>query len=230
MPRTSSTAPFALALLAMLLSPPAARAADPAGAPPRIVHLFPLEGLPGDSLVRAEFTAGFDSVFAESALAVERADGGGEWREAGSRANRFVATDSTDAPRAGPVWTAQVVVGPPPPYVSTRRNSQTRKTERYVDTNRRASRGMTLAVLVLSPEAIKAGARAMPEHYAFSFPPESAPATVLETIPTGFLFPWREAGAVSAVLALELLHQRSGDFPTGTRCSIDPAQRAAPVR
>jgi hypothetical protein len=99
-----------------------------------------------------------------------------------------------------------------------------------VDASRRASRGMTLAVIALSPEAIAAGARAMPEHLAFSFLPADAPAGAGAAGATGYLFPWREAGRASALLALELLHTRSGDLPDGARCDIAPAQRASSLR
>ena len=227
MRRPRPSAPLALALLACLLAPPAARAIDPADAPVRRVRFYPLEGLPGDSLIRFEFAAGFDSVFAADSLPVERNDRSSGWRAGGRRANRFQLEPDSAAHGA---WTLQVVVGAPPPYVGSRRNPHTNKSERHVDTERRASRGMTLAVLALSPEAIRAGARAMPEHYAFAFPPEAAPATVFDAIPSGFIFPWRESGKVSALLALELLHQRSGDFPTSARCSLVPVQRVAVVR
>lgn len=217
---------FAAALALLALAAPAARATDPQDAPKRLVRLYPLEGLPGEAAARAAFTAGFDSAFAARALAVERADGSGEWRPVGTLRNSFGVTAD---PKADRVWTLQVVVGSPPPFTGKRTNPSTKKPERFADTSRRASRGMTLAVLALSPEAIAGGVRAMPDRYAFAFPPEAAPPSG-EAGASGYLFPWRDAGVATAILALELLHRRSGDLPEGSRFAIAPGLRADVVR
>lgn len=224
--RTSRLAALAAALALIALAAPAARATDPRDTPSRLVRLYPLEGLPGEAAARTAFTAGFDSVLAESTFAVERRDGAGGWRPAGTLRNAFRVTAD---PRADRVWTLQVVVGAPPPFAARRTNPSTRKPERFTDTSRRASRGMTLAVLALSPDAIAAGVRAMPDRYAFAFPPEAAPPAG-DAGSAGYLFPWCDAGAAAATLAIELLHRRSGDLAEGGRLAIAPAQRADVVR
>lgn len=224
--RSTRFLPLAAALALLALVAPAARATDPQDAPKRLVRLYPLEGLPGEAAARTAFTAGFDSVLAESTFAVERRDGADEWRPAGTLRNAFRVTADPGADRA---WTLQVVVGSPPPFTGKRTNPSTKKPERFADTSRRASRGMTLAVIALSPEAIAAGVRAMPDRYAFAFPPEAAPPAG-DAGSAGYLFPWRDAGAAAATLALELLHQRSGDLAEGGRLAIAPARRADVVR
>lgn len=211
--------------LAQLVGTPLAADAGPQG--PRPFRVVAVEGVPSDSLVRAEFMAGFDETLGAGAFAVEQRGDDGAWTPAGTRTNRFVRDDD---PEAKDVWTLQVVVRAPPPYSARRYNRYTRRTERYVDPQLRASRGMTVALLVLSPEAIAAGARAMPEHAAFAFPQEVAPANVLRGTAEGFRFPWRDAGRAAATLALELLHRRAGDLAGGVRCALAPARRADSVR
>lgn len=203
---------------------PLAADAGPAG--PRPLRVISVEGVPSESAVRAEFMAGFDETLSAGTIAIEQQGDGGEWQPAGTRPNRFSRSDDPDAKDA---WTLQVVVRAPPPFSAKRYNPQTKKSERFVDPGLRASRGMTIALLVLSPEAIAAGARAMPEHAAFAFPQAAAPAGVLRSTAEGFRFPWRDAGRTAAALSLELLHRRSGDFAAGVRCDLSPALRADSV-
>ena len=209
---------FALFAAALLAGGPAANAA--AGPATRLVQLVPLEGLPADSAAAAAFQAGFDEAFAARELVLEAG---------GPLANRFAITDD---PRAEHTWSLQVTVGAPPPFSTSRRNPRTGKRERWTSPDLRASRGMTLGVFALSPEAIAAGARAMPERLAFTFPAAVAPAKVVGAtgVPGGFVYPWREAGRTTARLALELLHHRSGDLPDGARVALTPAERTAATR
>ncbi len=196
---------------------PAHAAAGPAA---RLVRLVALEGLPADSTAAAAFRAGFDATLAARELPLERGE---------PLANRFAFTDD---PRAEDTWSLQVTVGAPPPFSTARRNPRTGKRERWTSPDLRASRGMTLGMFVLSPEAIAAGARAMPERLAFTFPPAVAPARVVGAtgVPGGFVYPWREAGVATARLALELLHHRSGDLPDDARLALAPAERTAADR
>ena len=202
-------------------------AADSGPAGPRPLRVVAVEGVPPESAIRAEFMAGFDETLSAASLAIEQRDDGGEWKPAGTRPNRFAREDD---PEVKDAWTLQVVVRAPPPFSAKRYNRQTKKTERHVAPDLRASRGMTLALLVLSPEAIAAGARAMPEHAAIVFPQAAAPAGVVRDAAEGFRFPWRDAGRAAASLSLELLHRRSGDFDDGVRCDLAPALRADSVR
>lgn len=199
----------------------------------RFVRFYPMEGLPPDSLVRMIFMEGFDEGLASGKIETERQDAMGRWNPADSLGSRFgPSTDSTSLARSTPKapWTMQVVVGAPPPYVAIQREQRTGQSEKHVDPNMRASRGMTLALLALSPTDVQAGVRAAPEHFAFAFPAEAAPAGVLGDIPAGFAYPWREAGRVSGLLVLELLHHRSGELPKATRFRLPTVVRVESVR
>ena len=124
----------------------------------------------------------------------------------------------------------QVVVGAPPPYVGVQREQRTGQQERHVDPNMRASRGMTVALLALSPNDVLAGVRAKPEHLAFAFPVGAAPAGVIGEIPAGFAFPWREAGRITGLLVLEQLHYRSSELPKAKRFRLPTVIRLESVR
>jgi hypothetical protein len=212
----STTAPTGTA-------PAGGQAADSAVARPRLVRLLGIEGVPADSAIGGEFQLGFQEVLATSSLALEQRDASGEWRAAGSRESRFRFTDD---PQADDAWTILVVVRMPPPFSASRRNPHTNKTERYVDPSLRASRGMTAALLISSPQAVATGAHPEPAHVAFAFPQSVAPANVVGSAPGGFKFPWRQAGRTTALLAIELLHHRSGDLAETLRCDLSPALRA----
>ncbi len=210
---------------AALAGTPLAAESGPQG--PRTLRVVSVEGVPADSTIRAGFMAGFDEAISAGTLAVEQRERDGAWRPAGTRPDRFAREDD---PEAADAWTLQVVVRAPPPFSAKRRNRYTGKYERFVDPHLRASRGMTVALLVLSPEAIAAGARAMPEHAAIVFPQGVAPTGVLRNTAEGFRFPWRDAGRATALLALDLLHHRAGDFPADVRCDLSPALRAESAR
>lgn len=200
---------------------------------PRLVRFYPMEGLPPDSLVRNLFMEGFDEGLASVKIETERQDAMGRWNAADSLGSRFgPSTDSTTFTRSTPKspWTMQVIVGAPPPYVGVQREQRTGDLEKHVDPNMRASRGMTLAVLALSPNDVLAGVRAAPEHLAFAFPAGAAPAGVIGEIPAGFAFPWREAGRVTSLLVLEQLHHRSGELPKDKRFRLPTVTRVESVR
>lgn len=200
---------------------------------PRLVRFYPMEGLPPDSLVRAAFMEGFDEGLATERIETERQDAMGKWRAADSLGSRFgPSTDSTSLAASKPraPWTMQVVVGAPPPYVGVQRDQRSGQSERHVDPNMRASRGMTVALLALSPNDVMAGVRAVPEHLAFAFPAEAAPAGVLGDLPAGFAFPWREAGRITGLLVLEQLHHRSGELPKAKRLRLSSVVRVESVR
>ena len=221
---------LAALITAILVATPFAAAPANAGAGPqgpRALRLVAVEGVPSDAATHAEFMAGFDEALSAATLAIETRAPAGAWRPGDTRPNRFVLTDD---PKAEDAWTLQVVVRAPPPFSAKRRNRITGKYERFVDPDLRASRGMTLAVTTLSPEAVAAGARVAPEHLAFAFPQAVAPAGVVRNAAEGFRFPWRDAGRAAATLALELLHHRSGDLDEAARCDLSPALRAGSVR
>lgn len=194
---------------------PPAGAATPVAKAPALerVRLYPLEGLPPDSASRAEFDAAFRAEFSALVLPLEGA---------GELPNRFrLARDGDD----DGVWTLQVIVGLPPVIkpASVPTGAPGAPAQRG-----RASRGVTLAVVALSPEAIAGGARAMPERFALVFPIPPPPPGAAPQMPRGgYSIPWDDAGRASARLALELLHHRADALPERARVSIAPAVRAA---
>jgi len=200
---------------------------------PRLVRFFPMEGLPPDSLVRQVFMEGFDEGLATEKIETERQDAMGRWNAADSLGSRFgPSTDSTayTSSTSSAAWTMHVVVGAPPPYIASSRQGKSGKMERHVDPNMRASRGMTLVLHALSPNEVRAGLNAAPEHLAFAFPVGAAPAGVLGDIPAGFAYPWREAGRITGLLVLEELHYRSGDLPKAARFRLPTITRVESVR
>lgn len=215
----------AILFATVLAATPLAADSGPAG--PHALRLSPVEGVPSDPAIRAEFMAGFDEALAAATIPVETRATTGEWRPGAGRPNRFVLAGDAKAEDA---WSLQVVVRAPPPFSAKRYNRQTKKSERYVNPDLRASRGMTLAITVSPPESIARGARGAPEHFAFAFPQAEAPAGVVRNTSEGFKFPWRDAGRVAATLALEWLHRSSGDLDEAARCDVSPAARAAVVR
>jgi len=216
-------APFACATF-LAVTPVAA---DSGAAPAHPLRVVAVEGVPSDSLIHAEFLAGFDATLSAATFAIDAHSPGTDGPHGAVRANRF-ARESDDAEPSDEEWTLEVVVRAPPPYSVTRSRGSSRRVV-AVDPQLRASRGMTVAVIVASPTDRDRHAKATTERFAFAFPQSVAPAQVLEPVPQGFRFPWREAGSACARLALEVLHHRSGDLGPNTRCDLTPAMRTRSV-
>jgi len=202
-------------------------APDSGAAPAHPLRVVSVEGVPPDSLVQAQFLAGFDDALSASTFAIDARSPGAEGPQGAVRANRFARMGGDEEPADGE-WTLEVVVRAPPPYSAVRSRKSSRRVVQ-VDPRLRASRGMTVALIVTSPEDRDRHVKPAAESFAFAFPQSVAPAQVLEPVPQGFRFPWREAGSVSARLALELLHHRSGDLGPNTLCDRAPAIRTKTV-
>jgi hypothetical protein len=203
-------------------------APDSGAAPAHPLRVVTVEGVPPDSLVRADFMAGFEDMLSTPTFAIDARSPGAEGPQGAVRPNRFVL-ENGDAEAADEEWTLEVVVRAPPPYSVVRSGKGGRRTV-AVDPQLRASRGMTVALVVTSPADRDHHVKPAAERFAFAFPQSAAPAQVIEPVPQGFRFPWREAGSVCARLALELLHHRSGDLGPNTHCDLSPAIRTDAVR
>ena len=189
---------------------------------PRFVQLTSIEGLPPDSLARGQFLDAFRGVFAEEQLDAEKLVGE-EWRPGLRFSNRFRLLEGFPADDA---WTLQIVVGAPPAVIVARRKKQDEPQRYSALESRRMSRGMTLSMIVLSPEARANGARPRAMPFGFAFPAAAAPEGSSLAVPArGYVFPWDEAGRATGRLALELLHRDSGELGPGDRFLLSPAVR-----
>ncbi|MBK7366391.1 MAG: hypothetical protein IPJ04_00395 [Candidatus Eisenbacteria bacterium] len=220
-----------LVLLASLVAIAATAIAGPMGATPpapgapRFAQLVSLEGLPADSTIRLAFMNGFRDVFADEQLRSERDNGGG-WQPQVAVPNRFRLLEGSAADDA---WTVQVVIGAPAPAVVQR--TQGENTKRRSDKARRASRGMIVSVIALSPEARQNGARPLPQTFAFAFPAPPPPADASQIVTSsGYTYSWTAAGQTAGKLALEVLHHFSEDLSAQERADITPAVRTGTGR
>ncbi len=193
--------PVRLGLVALLMAVPAARAA---AEPPRPVHLLQVEGLPPDARSRDEFLGAFRAAFAQPVLAIVDASGRRD-----STAHGFVLADS-DGPSS---WQLQVVIGAPPLLRDVVRDRKGRLLSQKPN-GRRASRGLTLVVAALSPEAVAAGARPVPERLGLVLPEPGADAARIE-VSRGVEFAWDQAGLAAGRVALEVLVRAAGEGPEG---------------
>ncbi len=193
----------------------------PALGAPHFVQLTALAGLPADSTMRAEFTAGFRSEFAADQLASETRSADGTWASGPPVMNRFRLLEGSPADDA---WTLHVVLGSPPPLVRPGKSADAQR--RSVPT-RRTSRGMIAALEVTIPQSPTTDARTTSARVGFAFPATGAAADAALGVPaTGYAFPWGDAGRAVARLALEELLRASGDMSAGERCVLAPAVRS----
>lgn len=190
---------------------------------PLFVQLRSIEGLPLEPNARRAFLQGFRMTFAENEFAL--ASGGVETGApiAGEvTANRFRLLEGSPSEDA---WSLQLVIGTPPLVVPAKPKAKKGEPEvrRNANTLGRASRGLTLVFMVLSPQAVKADARPIPVRLGLVFPDSAAQDGVGERVSSGgYQFPWAEAGHVTGLLALELLHQGAGEMREKDRVFLGP--------
>lgn len=190
---------------------------------PKFVQLTSLTGVPADSSMRFEFEAAFRGVFMNDELPGERLAYGNEWKPGLPLPNRFRLLEGDPAEDA---WKIEVVVGAPPPLRTPERG---RRAARTIPT-RRTSRGMIVAFVVLVPDPTGRPPRKVEARFAFVFPVVRSPGVDLAVPSTGYAFPWADAGRITALQALEVLHRESGDIVEAERMDIQPALRTAAGR
>jgi hypothetical protein len=222
------------ALLAGGLSAFAAPVAR-AQAPPHLVRMLPVESTPAmpDSLARS-FLSGFRGAFLDESFATERpAARAGEIVVSVPIANHFallMGSGSDDA------WQAQVTLEWPAAdtaKATSRRPAASRKGAHTTrgsrpsagrDSTAAAARSPAAAPSVvvtwwaLSPEALAANARPLPEHVRLTFARPTTPASAYQ----------RFAGRSVALLVLEALHHASGDLDATERLHLPDCTRGAP--
>ena len=187
------------------------------------MQLVSLEGLPSDAASREEFTQAFRMTFAEDEFRIAVAAPGNGFTVGDPFTNRFRLLEGAASEDA---WALQVVLGAPPVVVPARPKPKAGQPvkRRNAGTLGRATRGLTVVLLVQSPEAVKAGARPIPLRLGLTFPDTSATDHVGARVGGGgYDFPWEQAGHSAAILALEVLHQRALELHELDRLELGPA-------
>ncbi len=201
---------FALATPALAQMPGSTPAAS---GMPHFVQLVSSEGLPKEPAARSAFLDAFRSTFAEDEFALSAPAARGTGVIEGERiANRFRLLEGSASSDA---WSMQLVLGTPPLVLPDKRPSRRNEpvVRRYANTLGRATRGLTVVFMLLSPEAVKADARPIPVRLGLAFPDPAAVDGVGNRVSSGgYKFPWSDAGRAAGLLALELLHQRAGEI------------------
>ena len=180
---------------------------------PHFVQLSSSEGLPKEPAARSAFLDAFRMTFAEDEFALSAPAARGTGTIEGEKvANRFRLLEGS---ASSDVWSMQLVLGTPPLVVPAK--PKPRKNESVVRRNAntlgRATRGLTVVFMLLSPEAVKADARPIPVRLGLVFPDPKAVDGVGDRVSSGgYEFPWSDAGRAAGLLALELLHQRAGEI------------------
>lgn len=209
---------LSLALISLLTLAIPASADMPGSTPaalgdPLFVQLSTIEGLPTEQRARAAFLEAFHLTFAEDAFALEAARVRGSAVVEGElTANRFRLLQGA---RSSDAWSLQLVLGTPPVVLPAKPKGKQGAPvlRRNAGTLGRATRGLTVVFMVLSPEAVKADARPIPVHLGLVFPDPTAVDGVGDRVITGgYEYPWSTAGRATGLLALELLHQRAGEI------------------
>lgn len=186
-------------IVALALASPAI-AAPPSS---RSVRLAPIEGLPPDAPSRNEFLANLRSAFESRSLTII-VNG-----ELAPLEHDFALEDSA----RGLVWDLQIVVGAPPLLRDVVRDRKGRLVSQKPN-GRRASRGLTLVIAALSPEAVEAGARPMPQRIGLVLPDLEGSAAS-QAVTRGVDYRWDQAGLAVGRVALEALLHAAGEGPEG---------------
>lgn len=204
---------------------PAFAASSPAGVTaawteaPRTVQMSRIEGLPTEPPARAAFLEAFRAAVAEVEFPLVD----------GSARNRFRVLEEVEGEAH---WSLQVVLGAPPVVMPAKPKAKkgAPPVRRNASTLGRATRGLTVVLLVLSPEARKADARPIPVRLGLVFPDPTAMDGVGARVASGgYEYPWGEAGRATGLLALELLHQRAGDLQESQRAFLGEGVQRAEV-
>jgi len=233
-PDTSRGAAAAAPPAARPAAPPAAAAAPPPapGLPNFVAVVF--DGLGADS-VRGPFMAGFRGAFSDPTFSTERPGVRTEVRLPGiPLSNRFRLLEGT--PATG-TWQAQVAIewlkpgqaaaessgaeattaerAAPTKPTSSNRRAQVASKAKQARTIAQNFPGARVTFWALSPEAVAAGARVMPqrETLRFRFEPAVGPKF------------WSQAGRRAALLLLEALHHQSEDLDAEVRIRLEDCDR-----
>ena len=90
----------------------------------------------------------------------------------------------------------------------------------------RASRGLVVVAAVLSPTAAAQGVAPVPIRFAVYFADARRVIAANARLAGGaYEYPWADAGHVTALAALEVLHRASGALHEDERADFGPATR-----
>ena len=181
------------------------------------VEIAAIEGLPPDSLQRNPFLAGFQSAFERARLDREISGIAG-WSAALSIANAFqLRRPGADRD----AWSVRVRVVLPPIAGGTRtvmtsdpsgRSTMLEK-KGWANPKRRLTRSMVVRVSTFTANEARLGVGLDPDEVSVQLPgpPPTGEGTPVYPL-HGYDFPWRDAGRIAGLLALESLHHRSHDL------------------
>lgn len=218
--------PWMFALVALAGLPTLVSAQMPGSTPaangmPHFVQLVASEGLPKEPAARAAFLDAFRMTFAEDEFALAAPAARGTATIEGEKvANRFRLLEGSASADA---WSMQLVLGTPPLVLPAKPKPKKNESvvRRNANTLGRATRGLTVVFMLLSPEAVKADARPIPVRLGLVFPDPKAVDGVGDRVSSGgYEFPWADAGRAAGLLALELLHQRAGELKETQRAFL----------
>lgn len=209
-----------LAFLSLLVSAPSSGATPMAPGAPRFAQITSLQGVPTDSTSRDDFMQGIRDVFADEDIPVLR----GEGPDTEAQPNRFRLLEGEPADDA---WRLMITVGAPPPILGAESKQKGLPPHPRRVGQRRASRGVIVAIETRSPKQAEHGESTIPFRYQLVVPAVATDTTVLFQHPPtgGVLFRWDAAGRAAGLLALEQLHHQSGDLPFDHHVSIAPVIR-----
>lgn len=200
---------FLWASILVVMSTGTSWAAEPGAVPdaPNLAHLTTVEGLPTDSLAARMFMAGFRGAFVDEYYLTERAAVTGGMRRASEPlTNRFRLVEGDPF---GDEWQVQLTImgwwgvgaGVPPPGDTT--GARVR------------GAGLRVNVAVLSAAAASVGARPIPTREDLTLEVPVKPRRDF----------FAHAGRMVGLLAIEALHQQSGDLGEESRVRLDRTVR-----
>jgi len=190
------------------------RTLTPVPGAPRFAYVTALEGLPPDSLGGREFRVAFNSAFVETEFSTERESvRPGEMLLSVPISNHFRLLHGSNNADA---WQVQVSLTWGRSYSATRA-----KRSKLTQSPRAAAprdTSVEIVIFALSPEAVAAGARVVPDYERLVFRSAAGPPELFA----------RNAGRAVALLTLELLHHLSEDLAQDERLRLDGATRVGP--
>lgn len=195
-----------------------ARSIPPAPGIPHFAYVTAIEGLAPDSLGGRDFMTGFNSAFVENTFGTERASvRPGELLASVPISNRFRLLLGANNPGAWQVQLSLRGVGADltPGGRSKRPRAAARPAARAASPSAAQDTLLDIMIVARSPEAVAAGARAVPSRVRLVFPRPSGSRAEFA----------RAAGRAAALLTLEVLHHQSEDLAPDERLRIDGATR-----
>jgi len=180
----------------------------------RAVEIAAVDGLPPDSLQRNDFLAGFRSAFEQGRLDRE-VSGVAGWSGAPAIPNAFQLR-RRGADRDA--WSVRVSIQLPQIAGGPRVSTDPTARRAWANPKRRLSRGMVVRVAAFTANEARIGSGPEPDEVVVRFPEPGGESQTYQQL--GYDFPWKDAGRIAGVLALESLHHRSRDLGARERLAL----------